>query len=74
MAVVQHECCRYARTMDLYLRDSYESHLIDMRAVPTIDAPVTVTTTGTTKDTLIIKTNSSGDNGVHTVKLNAELY
>ena len=74
MAVVQHECCRYARTMDLYLRDTYESHLIDMRAVPTIDAPVTVTTTGTTKDTLIIKTNSSGDNGVHTVKLNAELY
>lgn len=74
MAVVQHECCRYARTIDLYLRDSYESHLIDMRAVPTVDAPVTVTTTGTTKDTLIIKTNSSGDNGVHTVKLNAELY
>jgi hypothetical protein len=74
MAAVQHECCRYARTADLYLRDSYESHLIDMRAVPTVDAPVTVTTTGTTKDTLIIKTNSSGDNGVHTVKLNAELY
>jgi hypothetical protein len=74
VAVVQHECCRYARTADLYLRDSYESHLIDMRAVPTVDAPVTVTTTGTTKDTLVIKTNSSADNGVHTIRLNAELY
>ena len=74
MAVVQHECCRYARAVDLYLRDTYESHIIDMRAVPTVTVGVTTTTTGTTKDTLIIKTNSSGDNGVHTVKLNAELY
>lgn len=73
MAVVQHECCRYARAMDLYLRNSYESHLIDMRAIPAVTVGVTVTTTGTTKDTLIIKTNSSGDNGVHTVKLDAEL-
>ena len=73
MAVVQHECCRYKRVSDLYLRDSYESHLIDMRDVPTVDVGVTCTTTGTTKDTLIIKTDSSSDNGVHTVTLDAEL-
>jgi hypothetical protein len=73
LAVVQHECCRYKRVFDVYLRDSYESHIIDMRDVPVIDSPVTVTTTGTTKDTLIIKTNSSGDNGLHTLVLDTEL-
>lgn len=73
VAVVQHECCRYKRVADLYLRDSYESHLIDMRDIPTITVGVTCTTTGTTKDTLIIKTNSSSDNGVHTVTLDCEL-
>ena len=73
MAVVQHECCRYKRVADLYLRDSFESHLIDMRDIPTITVGVTCTTTGTTKDTLIIETNNSSDNGVHTVTLDAEL-
>ena len=72
-AVVQHECCRYKRVADLYLRDSYESHLIDMRDIPAVTVGVTCTTTGTTKDTLIIKTDSSSDNGVHTVTLDAEL-
>lgn len=73
MAVVQHECCRYIRSSKLYLRDSYESHLIDMRAIPIITATPTISTTGTTSDTLVIKVNSSGDNGVHTVRLDCEL-
>lgn len=73
MSIVQHECCRYKRVADLYLRDSYESHLIDMRDIPTVTVGVTCTTTPTTKDTLIIETNSSSDNGVHTVTLDCEL-
>jgi hypothetical protein len=46
-----------------------------MRGVPTVtlgDAAA-FTTTGTTADILIIKVDSSSDDGIHTVYLDAEL-
>lgn len=75
LAVVQRECQRYYQQLDLYLTDSELSIPISMRAVPTItlgDAAA-FTTTGTTAEVLVIKVNSSSDNGMHTVYLDAEL-
>lgn len=75
LAVVQRECQRYYQQMDLYLTTSEISVPIHMRDVPTVtlgDAAA-FTTTGTTADTLIIKVNGAGDNGIHTVYLDCEL-
>jgi hypothetical protein len=75
LAVVQRECQRYYQQLDLYLTDSELSIPISMRAVPTVtlgDAAA-FTTTGTTAEVLVIKVNSSSDNGIHTVYLDAEL-
>lgn len=75
LAVAKQECNRYYQELDLYLTDSFISVPINMRDVPNIalgDAAA-FTTTGTTKDALIIKVNSSGDNGIHTVYLDCEL-
>lgn len=61
--------------MDLYLTTSEISVPIHMRDVPTVtlgDAAA-FTTTGTTANTLVIKVDSSGDNGLHTVYLSCEL-
>ena len=75
LAVAKQECNRYYQELELYLTDSFISIPINMRAVPNItlgDASA-FTTTGTTKDALIIKVNSSSDNGIHTVYLDCEL-
>lgn len=74
-AVTRQECNRYYQQLDLYLTTSEISVPISMRAVPTVtlgDAAA-FTTTGTTAEVLVIKVNSSGDNGMHTVYLDAEL-
>lgn len=75
MAVSKQESKRFYQELDLYLTDSFLSIPIDMRAVPTItiDPADAFTSTGTTKDALIIKVDSSADNGVHTVYLDCEL-
>jgi hypothetical protein len=75
LAVTKQECNRYYQELDLYLTDSYISVPINMREIPTITiSPAdSFTTTGTTKDVLIIKVDSSGDNGIHTVYLDCEL-
>ena len=67
LAVSKQECKRFYQELDLYLTDSFLSIPIDMRAVPTItiDPADAFTSTGTTKDALIIKVDSSADNGVH---------
>lgn len=75
LAITKQECNRYYQELDLYLTDSYISVPINMREIPTITiSPADAfTTTGTTKDTLIIKVDSSSDNGIHTVYLDSEL-
>ena len=75
LAVAKHECNRYYQELELYLTDSFISVPINMRSVPsiTLGDAAAFTTTGTTKDALIIKVNSSGDNGIHTVYLDCEL-
>ena len=75
LAVAKHECNRYYQELELYLTDSFISVPINMRAVPsiTLGDAAAFTTTGTTKDALIIKVNSSSDNGIHTVYLDCEL-
>ena len=73
-AVVRQECNRYYQKMSLYLTTSEISVPIHMRAIPTVtlgDAAA-FTVTGTTSDTLVIKVDSAGDNGIHTVYLNCE--
>ncbi len=74
-AVIRQECNRYYQQMDLYLTTSEINVPIHMRDIPTVtlgDAAA-FTTTGTTADTLVIKVDSAGDNGIHTVYLNCEL-
>ena len=75
LAVVQRECQRYYQQLDLYLTTAELSVPISMRAVPvvTLGDAAAFTTTGTTAEVLVIKVNSSGDNGMHTVYLDAEL-
>jgi hypothetical protein len=75
LAVVQRECQRYYQQLDLYLTTAEISVPISMRAVPvvTLGDAAAFTTTGTTAEVLVIKVNSSGDNGMHTVYLDAEL-
>jgi hypothetical protein len=75
LAVVQRECQRYYQKLDLYLTTAEINIPISMRGVPTVtlgDAAA-FTTTGTTADILIIKVDSSSDDGIHTVYLDAEL-
>jgi len=74
-AVTRQECNRYYQQMDLYLTTTEINVPIHMRAIPTItlgDAAA-FTTTGTTADSLVIKVNGAGDNGMHTVYLDCEL-
>jgi len=74
-ALTRQECNRYYQQMDLYLTTTEINVPIHMRAVPTVtlgDAAA-FTTTGTTADSLVIKVNGAGDNGIHTVYLNCEL-
>jgi len=75
LAVVTQEDGRYYKELQLYLTTTPVSIPIYMRAIPTItlgDAAA-FTTTGTTKDVLVLKVDSSGDEGMHTVYLDAEL-
>lgn len=74
-ALTRQECNRYYQQMDLYLTTTEINVPIHMRAVPTVtlgDAAA-FTTTGTTADSLVIKVNGTGDNGLHTVYLSCEL-
>lgn len=73
LAVVQQECNRYYQYKSLFVVDTETCHIINMRDVPSVNTGVSITTTGTTRDTLIIKTNSSSDNGILDIQLNAEL-
>jgi len=77
IAIVKTECNRYAQTFDAYLTLIPQTFKIDMRAIPTISFSIgdsaAFTTTGTTKDTLIISVDNIGDVGIHTIHLNAEL-
>ena len=75
LAVVTQEDGRYYKELQVYLTTTPISIPIYMRAIPTItlgDAAA-FTSTGTTKDVLILQVNSSGDAGLHTVYLDAEL-
>ena len=77
MALVKEESNRTWHKEDAYLTTSYISIPIRMRTIPTITLTPTAasgfTTTGTTKETLIIKLNNAADNGVYSIDLLAEL-
>lgn len=74
LAVVQAECNRYYQAHSLYVVDTETSHMINMRDTPQVSAgSISIDTTGTSATGLVIKTNSSGDNGVLYIQLNAEL-
>ena len=75
LAVVIQEDGRYYKELQVYLTTTPISIPIYMRAIPTItlgDAAA-FNSTGTTKDVLVLKVDSSGDDGLHTVYLDAEL-
>jgi hypothetical protein len=70
-ALSREECDRYFQEMDPYLTTTKISIPINMRAVPTVTAGVACTTTGTTKDVLVINRNSGS--GSVNVQLSCEL-
>lgn len=76
-SVVKKECDRYEQTFDAYLTTTPQTFKIDMRDIPTVSFSVgdsaAFTTTGTTKDSLIISVDNIGDVGIHTIHLDAEL-
>jgi len=71
LALAREECDRYFQEMDPYLTTTKISIPINMRAVPTVTAGVACTTTGTTKDILVINRNSGS--GSVNVQLSCEL-
>lgn len=75
LAVVTQEDGRYYKEVQLYLTTTPVSIPIYMRAIPiiTLGDAAAFTSTGTTKDVLVLKVDSSGDEGMHTVYLDAEL-
>lgn len=70
-ALAREECDRYFQELDPYLTTTKISIPINMRAVPTVTAGVACTTTGTTKDVLVINRNSGS--GSVNVQLSCEL-
>jgi hypothetical protein len=70
-ALSREECDRYFQEMDPYLTTTKISIPINMRAVPTVTTSVACTTTGTTKDVLVINRNSGS--GSVNVQLSCEL-
>ena len=75
LAVTKRECNRYHQNLDLYLTDAIINIPINMREIPaiTLDPADSFTSTGTSKDVLVIQLDSSADNGMHTVYLDCEL-
>jgi hypothetical protein len=77
MALVKEESNRTWHKEDVYLTDAFLSIPIAMRAIPVVTltpaAGSGFVTTGTTKETLIIKLNNAADNGVYSIDLSAEL-
>jgi hypothetical protein len=71
LALSREECDRYFQELDPYLTTTKISIPINMRAVPTVTAGVACTTTGTTKDVLVINRNSGS--GSVNVQLSCEL-
>lgn len=71
LALSREECDRYFQEMDPYLTTTKISIPINMRAVPTVTTSVACTTTGTTKDVLVINRNSGS--GSVNVQLSCEL-
>ena len=77
MALVKTESNRCWQNVDAYLTTAFISIPISMRAIPTVTLtpnPASgFTTTGTTKETLIIQLNNAADNGLYSIDLMAEL-
>lgn len=77
MALVKEESDRRWKQVDAYLTDAYISIPIAMRGVPVVTLTPTAAsgfvTTGTTKDSLIIKLNNAADNGAYLIDMIAEL-
>lgn len=74
MGLISSECDRYYQVLKQYLTTTPIAVPIHMRKIPTItiSPSVAFTTTGTTKDSLVINVNSSGDAGLYTVTLDCE--
>jgi hypothetical protein len=72
--LISSECDRYYQVLKQYLTTTPIAVPIHMRKIPTItiSPSVAFTTTGTTKDSLVINVNSSGDAGLYTVTLDCE--